>query len=438
MKKIATVFLLAFFMAVKAYAYQCEVLEVVGAATVHHSSGESAPLAKGDLLSDGDKIETADDATVDLSFDGQWNNTVRVESATTVRVEEVFPTQINLDAGSLYAKLKKLPVGSQFEIQMPVAVAAARGTEFRTSYRDGQAGIFNFSDSKVYVYTVSQAGGRSEVPQLLAHAQKISLVSSATPSTPAVEPMSSEEKAAGKELAQGIETAVNQAVNEGRTSPIQTVEMLEEESVPETTEPETKPKEEKEEDEDWNRTDFGSFAADISLTGAQGAFSARFYASSGGKSRVETGENISIIRTDRGIVWVLIPSQNMYLEQPLNQDMAAQTSMSGGGLQSHRLIGEETIDGKPAKKYEVVLSTGSETQTVYQWMVKGVAVPARMQAQDGSWTVEYKNVDMRAQPAELFEVPAGYQKMDMGALPQNSNDLAAFQKQLEDQNQGKK
>jgi hypothetical protein len=43
-----------------------------------------------------------------------------------------------------------------------------------------------------------------------------------------------------------------------------------------------------------------------------------------------------------------------------------------------------------------------------------------MEAVDGSWSVEYKNVSLGPQPDSLFEVPEGFQKATMPSFGSGS------------------
>ena len=44
-------------------------------------------------------------------------------------------------------------------------------------------------------------------------------------------------------------------------------------------------------------------------------------------------------------------------------------------------------------------------------------MPVKTAAVDGSWSQELKNIKMGSQSDSLFELPAGYQKMQMPQLP---------------------
>ena len=93
------------------------------------------------------------------------------------------------------------------------------------------------------------------------------------------------------------------------------------------------------------------------------------------------------------------------------------------GEVSRRLIGTETVNGHPAKKYEVTYTDAGrpeKTERMYQWIASDINFPVKVAAVDGSWVVDYKNIKISAQADSLFEVPSDYQKVAMpgfGAMP---------------------
>jgi hypothetical protein len=50
-------------------------------------------------------------------------------------------------------------------------------------------------------------------------------------------------------------------------------------------------------------------------------------------------------------------------------------------------------------------------------MATDIKFPVKMAAVDGSWTMEYKNIKLGSQPASLFELPPGYNKMAVPSMP---------------------
>jgi hypothetical protein len=78
-------------------------------------------------------------------------------------------------------------------------------------------------------------------------------------------------------------------------------------------------------------------------------------------------------------------------------------------------MGTEDVDGQPAEKFKVTYLEKGKNVSVYQWL-RGGQIPVKVEAVDGSWGVEYKNLQAGPQSAELFEVPADYQKFSMPSL----------------------
>ena len=154
------------------------------------------------------------------------------------------------------------------------------------------------------------------------------------------------------------------------------------------------------------------FSADMSMKYDGQFMQGRLYVSNG-KSRMENPASIIIARPDLRVSWILMPQQNMYMEQPIDPRRAPKTSREMPGETERTLIGTESVDGKQAKKFKITyLENGIQAQA-YQWLTDDVPIPVKMEALDGSWSTEYRNVHVGAQPDVIFEVPPDYQKMTM-------------------------
>jgi len=164
------------------------------------------------------------------------------------------------------------------------------------------------------------------------------------------------------------------------------------------------------------------FSADIISTTAQGAMNMKIYSTTG-KSRVEMPGNIMIIRQDFGVMWMVMPDQNMYMERPIDYAMLARTSPVLERAIERVPMGNESIDGVVAQKSKITYEVNGRPDSMYQW-IGPKDMPIRSQAIDGSWTVDYKNISMGPQPDSLFEPPAGYQKM---AIPSMGDMVQAMQ-----------
>ncbi len=128
---------------------------------------------------------------------------------------------------------------------------------------------------------------------------------------------------------------------------------------------------------------------------------------------------ITITRMDKKIMWTIIPSEKMYLEMPFNPKDAPKTEIHGEI--DRKLVGSETIDSHPTKKYLITYKEGNQTEKVYQWWATDIDFPIKTADINNKWIQEYKNVNMGSQPNNLFEVPAGYSKMQMPQMPGGMN-----------------
>lgn len=165
------------------------------------------------------------------------------------------------------------------------------------------------------------------------------------------------------------------------------------------------------------------FSADIAMHSAAGATSGKIYATKD-KVRMEMGETIMITRVDKNTGWMLMPAQNAYMEIPIKpQDAIASAEKMPGEIE-RKLVAQEMIDGKMADKYQVSFVNNGKKDSVFIWVVKGMDVPLKSAAADGSWSIEYRNVQNTSPNASLFEIPPGYQKfsIDMPNMP----DLSGF------------
>lgn len=127
---------------------------------------------------------------------------------------------------------------------------------------------------------------------------------------------------------------------------------------------------------------------------------------------------------------VVMPQQHMYMEMPAEmmdkRGMYAffrtgdvenacvdwlQMEKNKGGT-CHK-VGNDSVNGRSTIKYEGTNASG-ESSTV--WIDPKLRFPVKWQSKDSEG--ELRNIQEGSQPASLFEVPAGYTKMDMGGMMQ--------------------
>jgi hypothetical protein len=134
------------------------------------------------------------------------------------------------------------------------------------------------------------------------------------------------------------------------------------------------------------------------------------------------GETMAMIEKaeEPGTTYTLMPSQKMAMKMSaadVNPELPK-------AAKKHRLdpdpepeaqpeiekLGTETIDGHAATKFKV---TAGEHHAL-MWFDTGTGAPLRMESEGSK--IEWKNLEVKSQPASLFEVPKGYQVTDMGEM----------------------
>jgi len=128
---------------------------------------------------------------------------------------------------------------------------------------------------------------------------------------------------------------------------------------------------------------------------------------------------IHILRPDKKVVWIIMPQQKAYMEMPISQE-AQQKMMPLTEDQKAKMkkVGTETINGYACDKYETTMSHQGKSMKVFSWVATDLGLPIKIVSEDGSFSMEYKDIKTGEVADSLFEVPQGYQKMKMpSAMP---------------------
>lgn len=188
-----------------------EVLATSGQATLINTAGEEKVLSKGDRVKPGETVRVSEDGYVDVAQDEDRENVTRLESGSEVVFQKIDPAVLSVDKGSVFANLKRLPAGSSFEVQTPVAIAVVRGTRYRTAFNEGSgAQVSNFSNSPVYVYGIDADGKRMTDPLILRNEEKTEIAKQGEkPSEPLL--MSEDELKKGETSSEGLQESREEA-----------------------------------------------------------------------------------------------------------------------------------------------------------------------------------------------------------------------------------
>lgn len=122
--------------------------------------------------------------------------------------------------------------------------------------------------------------------------------------------------------------------------------------------------------------------------------------------------NVTIVRKDKQVTWLLISRLKHYKEVPYDASQAPRVQETLDGEISRSAIGTETLDGHPTTLYEVHAQEGEATVDYYQWLATDIHFPLKLVRKDGSWSVEYRHVRMGHLSDFLFQLPVNFQPLE--------------------------
>ena len=116
-----------------------------------------------------------------------------------------------------------------------------------------------------------------------------------------------------------------------------------------------------------------------------------------------------------------MPEEKMYMEAPGNTPSQDKSDLSGYQIEQTAL-GEETVNGVVMNKSKIIM-TGTDGTKMggFMWTTKE-GILAKIDAlavekgQKARFKMEQTNITVGKQPAELFEIPNGFEKLDMGGM----------------------
>ncbi|MDZ7752193.1 MAG: hypothetical protein U5S82_11125 [Gammaproteobacteria bacterium] len=178
-----------------------------------------------------------------------------------------------------------------------------------------------------------------------------------------------------------------------------------------------------------------ALAAEFSATMVQKApnqpdMTSKLYVS-GDNMREETSikgeERIRIHDKSSNITWLLNPKKKQYVEfsgepaaaggrqePPLPDEPGSPCLQDANSLQCTRL-GVEKINGREAEKWRFVAPGQGRSQQAVEWTEwfdKELRIPIRGEGPSGM-VRELNAIEVGPQPADLFEIPAGYEQIEM-------------------------
>ena len=171
----------------------------------------------------------------------------------------------------------------------------------------------------------------------------------------------------------------------------------------------------------------GQFKANVRMkNGADGSTATGTTYFGGAKVRTELtvdGQNMVVLADPSAkSQYMLMPSEKVYMQMPIGQGPVSMpitgpsdpTNPCGGGSGNTDCVKgpNESINGYDAVRWDYTSAEGARTRA---WISTKLRFAVKSQDDNGS-SMELSNIAEGPQPASLFGIPAGYKKMDMGAM----------------------
>lgn len=127
--------------------------------------------------------------------------------------------------------------------------------------------------------------------------------------------------------------------------------------------------------------------------------------------------NVSIVRKDKQIVWLLLSRMKHFKTIPYSSEQELLVNERLEGEISREEIGTEVREGHPTILYEVTTKQGERVDHYYQWIATDIHFPMKLAKKDGDWIVEYHHVRMRSVSDSLFNLPVNFQPLEAFDTP---------------------
>ncbi len=132
---------------------------------------------------------------------------------------------------------------------------------------------------------------------------------------------------------------------------------------------------------------------------------------------------IMIVNFSRSVSWIILEDERMYYELPLGPDAAEDfTSVCAELSVKETMVGRETMQGRSVEKWHCEKFDGRVDKI---WFDSRLKVPLR--TEENGNIFELRNIREGRVSGDLFQPPAGYQKLSMPGLQFNGGNMPDFQ-----------
>ncbi|MEK9149446.1 MAG: DUF4412 domain-containing protein, partial [Candidatus Desantisbacteria bacterium] len=161
------------------------------------------------------------------------------------------------------------------------------------------------------------------------------------------------------------------------------------------------------------------YSADMTIKAGQVAIDSRIYYAPGKRREemvFEKHKNITIIRSDKNLIWTIMPEQKMYTEIEIGEKSQDVTDCKDCNLVDWKPAGTEVVNGLTTTKYKFSTSCpkhGKPEGNMWftkEWIMVKMEIVISTKEEKMDMKMNLKNLKIGKQDPLLFEVPKGYQK----------------------------
>ncbi len=167
------------------------------------------PMKDGMTLDSGDAIKTPAASRVDISYDKDLNNVLRVLEKSGVTLGQ---DKVQMSEGRVLAKLDDLKPGTEFNVRTPNAICGVRGSAFGVESEGDTTEAFAY-ENNTYVTALDNAGNALGDTLTVPQGMTSTVVLGSSPGVPAL--MSDSDMNEFKQFAEDIADLAGATMNQG-------------------------------------------------------------------------------------------------------------------------------------------------------------------------------------------------------------------------------
>ncbi len=133
---------------------------------------------------------------------------------------------------------------------------------------------------------------------------------------------------------------------------------------------------------------------------------------------------VSIMRRDKKVMWILMPAQKAYMEHAMGKPNPKEQEQPDDMDYEMTKVGEEKLEGLNTTKYKIVAKSKDGTKMGgFMWMAHKEGIMVKMDAiaategkEKRRMKMSLQNIKIGKQDSSLFEIPSGFSRMNMPGM----------------------